>query len=176
MALGVTWMMPTEDKYLHSKAKFLDELVGLLGGRAAEEIFFGKENITTGAANDFERVTKIAVDMITKYGMDEELGTLTYATKEGSSEYQLYKPYSEKTAELIDMKVKELIENAYTRAKAILLANKELIDKLADVLYEKEYLTKEEFEKVMNESENAEATLEKIIEEHRGELKKAEKK
>lgn len=82
MALGVTRMMPQEDKYLYSKAKFRDEMVSLLGGRAAEEIFFGKDHITTGASNDFERVTKIAYDMMTKYGMDEELGTLMYAPKE----------------------------------------------------------------------------------------------
>ena len=102
MALGVTWMMPQEDKYLISKAKFLDEMVSLLGGRAAEEIFFGKEQITTGASNDFERVTKIAYDMMTKYGMDEELGHITYQPKEGSAEYQMYKPYSERTAEMIE--------------------------------------------------------------------------
>jgi len=73
MALGVTWMMPEEDKYLYSKAKFLDEVVCLLGGRAAEEVMFGKDQITTGASNDLERVTRIVTDMIIKYGMDEEI-------------------------------------------------------------------------------------------------------
>lgn len=175
MALGVTWMLPVEDKYLTSKAKFLDELVGLLGGRAAEEIFFGKEHITTGASNDFERVTRIAIDMITKYGMDEELGNITYQQKE-DGDYSMYKPYSEKTAELIDQKVKELVENAYTRAKAIILGNKEIIEKLADVLYEKEYLTKEEFELVMKDPENTEASVAKMLDEHREELKKVEGK
>jgi len=74
----VTWYSPKEDEYLRSKAKFLDDLVSLLGGRAAEEIFLGKENVTTGAANDFERATQIASDMIMKYGMDEELGPIMY--------------------------------------------------------------------------------------------------
>lgn len=175
MALGVTWMMPQEDKYLYSKAKFLDEMVSLLGGRAAEEIFFGKDNITTGASNDFERVTKIAYDMMTKYGMDEELGNITYQPKEGT-EYQMFKPYSEKTAELIDTKVKWLVNNAYEQSKAILIANKPLIEKLAEVLYEKEYLTKEEFENVMKNPDNADELTQKMLEEYRGELKKVESK
>lgn len=176
MALGVTWMMPQEDSYLYSKAKFLDEMVSLLGGRAAEEVFFGKEHITTGASNDFERVTKIANDMITKYGMDEELGNIVYQPKEGSSDYTMYKPYSEKTAELIDTKVKRLVDNAYEKSKAILLANKSLMENLAAVLYEKEYLTKEEFESVMQAPEKAEETTAKMLTEYHKELKKVEEK
>ena len=175
MALGVTWMMPQEDSYLNSKAKFLDEMVSLLGGRAAEEIFFGKEHITTGASNDFERVTKIANDMITKYGMDEELGNIVYQPKEGG-EYSMYKPYSEKTAELIDTKVKRLVDNAYEKSKAILLANKPLMEKLAAVLYEKEYLTKEEFESVMTNPEKADETTKQMLADYHKELKKVEGK
>ena len=175
MALGVTWMMPQEDKYLYSKAKFLDEMVSLLGGRAAEEIFFGKEHITTGASNDFERVTKIATDMITKYGMDEELGQITYQQKEGA-EYSMYKPYSEKTAELIDTKVKHLVDNAYMKAMSIISANKALMEHLAAVLYEKEYLTKEEFENFMKHPDDAEENAKKLVAEHRDELKKVENK
>ncbi len=176
MALGVTWMMPQEDKYLYSKAKFLDEMVSLLGGRAAEEIFFGKEHITTGASNDFERVTKIAYDMMTKYGMDDELGTLQYAPKEGSSEYQMYKPYSEKTAEMIDSKVKALVADAYAKSKEILTKNKDLMEKLFSVLYEKEYLTKEEFESVMKNPDNADTLTQTMLDEYRDELKKVESK
>lgn len=171
MALGVTWMMPVEDSYLSSKAKFMDELVSLLGWRAAEEIFFGKENITTGASNDFERVAKIAQDMVTKYGMDEEIGHMTYTTKDW--EWQSYKPYSEKTAELIDSKIKYLIETAYQKSKAILMANKELMEKMAELLYEKEYLSKEEFENIMNNAENHEEavnTINKLREEYRASL------
>ncbi len=160
MALGVTWMMPVEDSYLSSKAKFMDELVSLLGGRAAEEIFFGKEHITTGASNDFERVAKIAQDMVIKYGMDEEIGHMTYTTKDW--EWQSYKPYSEKTAELIDSKIKYLVETAYQKSKAILMANKELMEKMAELLYEKEYLSKEEFENIMNNAENHEEAVNTI--------------
>ena len=175
MALGVTRMMPQEDSYLYSKAKFLDEMVSLLGWRAAEEIFFGKEHITTGASNDFERVTKIATDMITKYGMDEEIGQLTYAQKEWS-EYQMFKPYSEKTAEMIDAKVKALVADAYTRAKEIITKNKDVMERLAAVLYEKEYLTKEEFESVMKNPDQAEVTTRKMLTEHHEEIKKVESK
>lgn len=105
MALGITWMMPTEDTYLYSKAKFKDEMVTLLGGRAAEEVFFGKDEITTGASNDFEKVTKIAYNMVLKYGMDEELGPVLYYDQE-KSEFHPFKPYSEALAQKVDTKVK----------------------------------------------------------------------
>ena len=167
-------MMPEEDSYLNSKSKFLDEMVSLLGGRASEEIFFGKAHITTGASNDFERVTKIASDMITKYGMDEELGQVVYRSKEDNGEYEMFKPYSEKTAEVIDGKVKHLVAEAYERSKEILNANKFIMEKLAEVLYEKEYLTKEEFESVMKYPDTAAETTQKMLDEYRAELKKVE--
>ncbi len=148
MALGVTWMMPEEDSYLHSKAKFLDDMVTLLGGRAAEEIFFGKDEITTGASNDFEKVTHIAHDMILKYGMDEELGTLVYFDRD-KGDYIPFKPFSEKTSEKIDLKVKWLVSDAYKKAIEIITKNKKTIEKMAMLLYEKEYLTKEEFMSMM---------------------------
>ncbi len=149
-ALGVTWYSPKEDEYLRSKAKFLDDLVSLLGGRAAEEIFLGKENVTTGAANDFERATQIASDMIMKYGMDEELGPIMYLD-EDRWEWMPYKPFSEKTAEKIDEKIKEILHQAYQKAKNIISKNKDKIQKLAQILLEKEYLTKEEFLKYMED-------------------------
>lgn len=105
--------------------------------------------------------------MITKYGMDDELGNITYQLKEGAAEYSMYKPYSEKTAELIDEKVKWLVNNAYEKSKAILIANKALMEQLAAVLYEKEYLTKEEFESVMKNPEQADELTQKMLEEHR---------
>lgn len=150
-------------------------MVSLLGGRAAEEIFFGKDHITTGASNDFERVTKIATDMIVKYGMDDELGQVVYLNKD-SGEYEMFKHYSEKTAEMIDAKVKALIADAYIKSKKILNDNKDIIEKLAAVLYEKEYLTKEEFESVMKNPDQADELTQKMLEEYRGELKKVESK
>ncbi|HMT00911.1 MAG TPA: ATP-dependent zinc metalloprotease FtsH [Candidatus Absconditabacterales bacterium] len=161
MALGVTWMLPQEDKFLISKAKFLDELVTLLGGRAAEEVFFGKEHITTGASNDFERATKIATDMITKYGMDDELGLASYT--EGQDSFN--KPFSEKTAEKIDTKVKELLADAYKKSKSILQKNKSLVETMASILIEKEYLTKSEFENLMKTPSEAIKMLKNVQDE-----------
>lgn len=150
MALGVTWMMPEEDSYLHSKAKFLDELVSLLWGRAAEEVFFGKDEITTGASNDFEKSTKIATEMIMKYGMDEELGQILYID-ESKSEYSLVKPYSEKTAELIDQKIKGIIAVAYQKSLQLIWSHKEIIEDMKNILLEKEYIDREEFANLMGE-------------------------
>lgn len=143
-ALGVTWMMPNEDKYLYSRAKFLDEVVSLLGGRASEEIFFGEDEITTWASNDFEKATEIITNMVVKYGMDKEIGPILYADK-ANDEYKMYKAYSEKTAELIDKKIKEYLIDCYEKSKALVKKNKNLIEQMSKVLLEKEYLTKEEF-------------------------------
>jgi len=148
MALGVTRMMPEEDRYLSSKAKFLDELVTLLGGRAAEEVFFGKDEVTTGASNDFEKVTKIAYDMMLKYGMDEELGTIVYYDQD-KAEFTSFKPYSEDIALKVDAKVKAMVDSAYRKAVEIIQTNKEKIEHMAIYLLEKEYITKEEFEEMM---------------------------
>ncbi len=146
MALWVTWMMPTEDRYLRSKAKFIDDITSLLGGRAAEEVFFWIDNITTWASNDLEKVTKHIYDMLTKYGMDQDIGNIQYT----SNEYTDYKLYSEKTAEQIDAKVRIYIWSIYTNAKKIISENQELMKLLARVLDQKEYITKEEFEEIMS--------------------------
>ena len=169
MALGVTWMMPTEDRYLSSKAKFMDEMISLLWGRAAEEVFFGKDHITTGASNDFERVSRIANDMVTKYGMDDEIGQVTYSSSD-NGEWQSYKPFSEKTAELIDAKVKYLIDTAYQKAKVILMSNKDLMEKMAWLLYEKEYLSKDEFDIIMKNADNADDVIATIRNEYHASL------
>ncbi|MFA7285045.1 MAG: ATP-dependent zinc metalloprotease FtsH [Candidatus Absconditabacterales bacterium] len=161
MALGVTRFSPIEDTYLRSKAKFLDDMAGLLGGRVAEEVFFGKENITTGASNDFEKVTKMAYDMVTKYGMMEEIGTLNLT----SEEYAVVKPYSEKTAEKIDELVKHLVDDQYQNAKTIIKKHQDSIQILADVLYKKEYLTKDEFEELMNAGDQLSNVAERMIQE-----------
>lgn len=146
-ALGLTRTTPEEDRNLYSKAKFLDELVSLLGGRAAEEIFVGKEFITTGASNDFERATNIVKNMILKYGMDEEIGTVNYLNDHEENEF--VRPYSEKMAELLDQKIKNYLDTAYTKSKKILTENKDLIEKMCTILLQKEYLSSEEFEKMM---------------------------
>ncbi len=175
-ALWVTWMMPDEDKYLYSKAKFLDESVTLLGGRAAEYIFFGKDEITTGASNDFERATKMITDLVVKYGMDEDLGPVMYMDKE-KGEYNVYRPYSEQTAELIDKKVKEYLEQSYKKAIQILETRKEEIKIMADVLLKKEYLTKEEFEELMKNIDYAKVLLQEFqLEQEKNETQKEKNK
>lgn len=143
-ALGMTWITPDEDKNLISRAKFLDEVTSLLWGRAAEEFFFGEDAITTGAANDFEKATEIITNMMIKYGMDKDLGPINY-TERADQEYTMVKKYSEKTAELIDAKIKEYINDCYAQAKKLIKENKSLIEEMSLVLIEKEYITKDEF-------------------------------
>jgi cell division protease FtsH len=149
-ALWVTWFLPERDQLLISKAKFLDELATLYGWRVAEEIFFGKEYITTWASNDIERATKIARDMITKFGMNEEIWAENFANDSIYGNYLwaewASKPFSEKTQELIDIKVKETLLWAYKKAKKLIEIHKELHEKIANDLMVKEEINKEEFE------------------------------
>ena len=143
-ALGLTWITPVEDRNLYSRNYILAEVAGLLWGRASEEIFFGKDNITTGASNDFERANKIIRDMITKYGMDPEIGLVVYPD-ENSSDFSFFKPYSEETAQKIDEKIKMYLEDAYEVAKNTILAHKETMEKIAELLIKKEYISGEDF-------------------------------
>jgi len=168
-ALGVTWIMPAEDRYLKSKAKFMDEITWLLGGRAAEMVFFGEDKITTGASNDFERVTQMARDMVTKYGMDDELGTLQYL----DSDYSMTKGYSESTAVVIDRKVREIVRSCFEQAKTLLKSEEVLMHKLAKILDAKEYLTREEFEELMS-SDDVDAAIERMLTEYNEQVAKAE--
>ena len=143
-ALGLTWITPAEDRNLYSRNYILSEVAGLLWWRASEEIFFGKDEITTGASNDFERANKIIKDMITKYGMDPEIWLVVYPDEQ-SSDISFYKPYSEETAEKIDEKVKKYLEEAYDVAKNTILKHKKTIEKIAELLIRKEYISGEDF-------------------------------
>ncbi len=149
-ALGITWIASSEDKYLYSKAKFLDEVISLLWWRAAEELFFGRENITTGAASDFEKATEIITNMLVKYGMDDDLWTVMYLDKD-KNEYSMFRNYSEKTAQIIDEKIKSYMQSCFEKSKDIVKQHKALIEKMSVVLLDKEYLTREEFESMMSE-------------------------
>lgn len=148
MALGVTWFMPEEDKHLYAKSKFEDELCSLLGGYTAEEIFFGE--MTTGASNDLERATKIARNMVTKYGMSD-LGPIIF----GDSNEEVFlgrdfghiKNYSEQSAAKIDDLVKKLLDKSYKRTKEIIVKHKTLITSISEDLIKKETITAEEFKK-----------------------------
>lgn len=149
-ALWVTWFLPERDTLLVSKAKYLDELATLYWWRAAEEIFFWKENITTWASNDIERATKIARNMVTRFWMDEEIWAENFANDAVSWNHLwaewAWKDYSDLTQQLIDKKVKEILANAYRVAKEIILANKDLHIRISEDLLVKEEINKEEFE------------------------------
>jgi cell division protease FtsH len=149
-ALWVTWFLPERDTLLVSKAKYLDELSTLYWWRVAEEVFFWKDNITTWASNDIERATKIARSMVTRFWMEEEIWAENFANDyiEWNHLWAEWasKPFSEKTQELIDMKVKQILANAYAKAREIILANKELHIKISEDLLVKEEINKEEFD------------------------------
>ena len=142
-ALGAAWYLP-EERQITTKEQMLDEMCAILGGRAAEEIFVGK--ISTGAMNDLERVTKQAYGMIAYAGMSDKLANLCYYNNGGDMSFQ--RPYSEKTAELIDNEVKEMVREQYERAKALLLEHSEGHRALADLLLEREVIFAEDVEKI----------------------------
>jgi cell division protease FtsH len=157
-SLGAAWYLP-EERVLIEKEHMLDEMAATLAGRAAEEVVFG--NISTGALNDLEKVTKQARAMVTVYGLNDRIGNLTYYDSTGQ-EYGFTKPYSEKTAEIIDEEVSKLIEEQYQRAKDILEKNKDKLIKLAERLLEKEVIFKEDLEEILgkrpfDEPENPES-------------------
>jgi cell division protease FtsH len=130
----------------------LDEMCATLGGRAAEEIIFGK--VSTGALNDLERITKQAYAMISYFGMSETVGHLSFYDSSGQGDYSFTKPYSEKTAEIIDEEAKSLVELQYTRAKKILSDNREGLTQLADKLLEKEVIFSEDLEAIFGPSKS----------------------
>ncbi len=117
-----------------------------LGGRAAEEIIFGK--ISTGALSDLEKITRQAYASIVYYGLNDKIGNVSYYDSSGQSEYSFNKPYSENTAKIIDEEVKKMIDIAYARTKTILLANKEKLTQLAEKLLEQEVIFKEDLEAI----------------------------
>lgn len=143
-ALGAAWYLP-EERQITTKDQMLDEMCSLLGGRAAEELFVGE--ISSGAVNDLERVTKQAYGMIAYLGMSDKLANLSYYDSSGQdSSFQ--KPFSEKTAELIDAEVKSMVATQYSRAKELLAQHAEGHNKLSDILLEKEMIYAEDLEKV----------------------------
>ncbi|HSM62803.1 MAG TPA: hypothetical protein VK833_02580, partial [Gillisia sp.] len=125
-----------------------------MGGRAAEKVIFNQ--ISTGALSDLEKVTKQARAMVTIYGLNDKLGNLTFYDSTGQSEYNFTKPYSEKTSELIDKEISNLIETQYQRAIALLEANKDKLTQLADILLEKEVIFKDDLQKIFGDRPFAE--------------------
>ena len=155
-SLGAAWYLPEERK-LVTKEQMIDEMCSLIGGRVAEEIVNGQPS--TGALNDLERLTKQAYAMVTYYGMSDKVGTLSFYDSTGSRGYELSKPYSEKTAELIDKEVKDLIQEIHDRTLKILTDNREGFEKLANLLLEKDVIFSDDIEKIFGPRANQEAIV-----------------
>ena len=153
-SLGATWYIPRDDSSNLTRNQMYEQIVSLLGGRVAEALFLG--DISVGASNDIDRATKLARDMVARYGMCEKLGTVSYL--DGGEvfigrDYQTTKSYSEKVAGTIDDEVKALIDKAYDHCKQILSDNSESLHKVVDYLLEKESMTGEQFEAIMKGEE-----------------------
>ncbi len=160
-ALGYTMQLPTEDRYLMTKKELLDRLCVLLGGRVAEEIKFNE--VSTGAHNDLYRATDIAKSMVKEYGMSEKLGYVTFEKNRKPLFLDITpsfggKDYSEETAREIDNEIKSIIDSAYKKTKEILTANKELLEKVAQTLLEKETIDGEELRKLIKGDISGEGT------------------
>ena len=151
-ALGYTISLPTEDKFLTTMSELMDTLAMTLGGRAAEEVVFGE--ITTGAANDLEKATSIAKQMIMRYGMSEELGPRTLGHNQDlpflGREFQQEPDYSEEVARQIDDEIRRIIEEAHERAKAVLVERREQLDAITRILMQRETLERTEFEALLD--------------------------
>ena len=155
-ALGLTWYLPDERKIL-SKSYLMDQMCALIGGRVAEEIINGEP--ATGALNDLERLTRIAYNMVQFYGMSDKVGELSFYDSTGTRGYDLTKPYSEKTAELMDQEVKDLVAEVHERTKKILIDNQEGFVTMAKLLLEKEVIFAEDIEKILGPKVKPAATI-----------------
>ena len=158
-SLGATWYLPKDDSSNLTRNEMYEQIVSLLGGRVAEALFLG--DISVGASNDIDRATKLAKDMVARYGMCEKLGTVSYL--DGGEvfigrDYQTTKSYSEKVAGTIDDEVRALIDKAYDHCKQILTDNSDKLHKVVDFLLEKETMTGEQFEAVMQGREVGDAS------------------
>ncbi|WP_088654410.1 ATP-dependent zinc metalloprotease FtsH [Geofilum rhodophaeum] len=144
-ALGAAWYLP-EERSLNTYEQMLDEMCSTLGGRAAEDLVFGR--ISTGALNDLEKVTRQAYAMVSYFGMSPKIGNLSYFDSTGQNDYAFSKPYSERTAQLIDEEVSRIVEDQYERAKQILRDNAQKHTQLAELLLEREVIFSEDLEQI----------------------------
>ena len=161
-ALGAAWYLP-EERQLVTREQLIDEMCSLIGGRVAEEMITGQPS--TGALNDLERLTKMAYGMVTYYGMSDKVGNLSFYDSTGARGYELTKPYSEKTAELIDKEVKDLVQMIHDRTLKILSDNKEGFLALAAILLEKEVIFAEDLENIFGKRAGAPKEEEEVSEE-----------
>lgn len=160
-SLGAAWYLPDE-RQITTREQIMDEMCAALGGRAAEEIIFGK--VSTGALSDLEKITKQAYASIVYYGLNDQVGNVSYYDSTGQSEYSFGKPYSEHQAEVIDFEVKKMIDEAYFRTKEILMNNKDKLTKLAEQLLEKEVIFRDDLEVIFGKRPfDKEETVEETI-------------
>jgi cell division protease FtsH len=153
---GLTWFTPSEDRMesgLYSRSYLQNQMAVALGGRLAEEIIFGEEEVTTGASNDLQQVARVARQMVTRFGMSERLGPVTLGRQSGNvflgREIASDRDFSDETAAAIDEEVRNLVEQAYRRAKDVLVHNRPVLDQLAQMLVEKETVDSEEFQQLL---------------------------
>ena len=158
MALGVTWTRPKDESVHVSKAKLLAKIAVSLGGRAAEEIVYGKENVSTGASQDLKNVTDIARKMVTAWGMSDKLGTMAYGKNQENvfmgRDFGHQRDYSEQVAYEIDQEIKRIVDERYELAKQLLSENRDMLEKISKELLDKETIDEKEFEELMNSVKN----------------------
>ncbi|WP_193196967.1 ATP-dependent zinc metalloprotease FtsH3 [Nostoc sp. MG11] len=153
---GLTWFTPSEDRMdtgLYSRAYLENQMAVALGGRIAEELIFGEEEVTTGASNDLQQVARVARQMITRFGMSDRLGPVALGRQQGNMflgrDIMSERDFSEETAAAIDEEVRKLVDVAYTRAKEVLMGNRHILDQLAQMLVDKETVDAEELQEIL---------------------------
>jgi cell division protease FtsH len=153
---GLTWFTPSEDRMdsgLYSRSYLQNQMAVALGGRIAEEIIFGEEEVTTGASNDLQQVARVARQMVTRFGMSDRLGPVALGRQQGNMflgrDIAAERDFSEETASAIDDEVRNLVDQAYRRAKAVLIGNRSVLDRLAAMLVEKETVDSEELQELL---------------------------
>lgn len=163
---GLTWFTPSEDRMdtgLYSRSYLENQMAVALGGRLAEEIIFGEEEVTTGASNDLQQVARVARQMVTRFGMSDRLGTVALGRQQGNMflgrDIVAERDFSEETAAMIDEEVRQLVDVAYRRAKEVLTSNRHVLDQLAQMLVEKETVDAEELQELLANNDVRTAAL-----------------
>ena len=163
---GLTWFTPSEDRMdtgLYSRSYLENQMAVALGGRLAEEIVFGEEEVTTGASNDLQQVARVARQMVTRFGMSDRLGTVALGRQQGNMflgrDIVAERDFSEETAAMIDEEVRQLVDVAYRRAKEVLTSNRHVLDQLAQMLVEKETVDAEELQELLANNDVRTAAL-----------------
>ncbi|ACB52927.1 cell division protein [Crocosphaera subtropica ATCC 51142] len=163
---GLTWFTPSEDRMesgLYSRSYLQNQMAVALGGRVAEEIIFGEEEVTTGASNDLQQVARVARQMVTRFGMSDRLGPVALGRQNGNvflgRDIASDRDFSNETASTIDEEVRQLVDTAYKRAKDVLESNRHILDRLADMLVEKETVDSDELQEILSTNEVKMATL-----------------